>query len=163
MVPVQEAVKWFAAKSRGCKDARLQQLLYLAQGYHLGCYKRPLFEAGFIAAECGPVVEGAMGKDRAKDCVPGPLKGAPLAEDLRTLAIVLAQFGASSDEELEKTVKAEGSPWQKTVRGRIISPSSMAQYFEDDMMDEAEEKELAALSLEAEKGRGIVYQREDFA
>ena len=77
MAKVQDVAKFFigyateqAKNGQGepMTNLRLQQLLYLAQGWHLARYGKPLFEEEIKAWPCGPVVPEVYEAYKHIDC-----------------------------------------------------------------------------------------------
>ncbi len=167
---------WFLAKNHedaeGCEDnyltpMQLQKLLYFAQGYHLGCYGKPLFADAIKAWKYGPVIPVVYNKyanfKSSVINVPCERNDADFTpEELRTLQIVYKQYSKYSGIELSKMTHEQGSPWSNTSPNEIIDLHDIYNYFEDYMLSSTEEAELITLSQKAETLPEQIYSQEMF-
>jgi len=170
MVDVKNVAKWFIMRSRSKDDfltnMQLQKILYYAQGYYLGCYGRPLFGEDIKAWDYGPVVPevyqeyksyGRNGIDKEYDCVDKEFT----KEELRTMTIVFNKYGRYSGWTLKEMTHSE-MPYQTTDLNDTISKKKMAEFFEDAMLSEEEENELAELKIQASKLPVKEFHREAY-
>lgn len=176
MLTAAKVAEWFLTRNRadadGCSDdyltpMQLQKLLFFAQGYYLGCYGEPLFSDDINAWKHGPVVRsvynrysvfGGRGIDVMCDCQDSDFT----KEQLRAMNIVYDKYAKYSGSALRAMTHEPGTPWSETEQGGIISRDKIYRYFEDAMMSEEEEDELAGLLKQAAAIPAEPYHREDF-
>lgn len=163
---MQEALKvarWFLTRNHEeagkCEDSfltqmQLQKFLYYVQGYFLGCYGEPLFKENIKAWPYGPVVPPVYNKfKKFSGCGIKDFEKCDDSEfdpkELRAMKIVYDKYSKYSGIALSKMTHQE-MPWMTTKKNEVITLEKLADFFEDAMMSEEEEKELAELKKTAE-------------
>jgi uncharacterized phage-associated protein len=116
-------------------NLKLQKLVYFAQGFYIGLYRRPLFNESIEAWQHGPVIPDLYQqyKDYGSGCIPSPKIDITLysvkIKDL--LDEVYKVFGQYSAWKL-RALSHEGSPWKNAFNRRgdnTITVADMEEYF----------------------------------
>ena len=121
---------------------QLLKLVYIAHGWHLGLFGRPLIRDSVEAWQYGPVIPRLYEDVRRfrgapiTDFLPTPLRRDPLSEeDERFLADVYERYGRRDGLELSRLTHARGTPWSRVYEdgtfGRTISDDLVQAYYED--------------------------------
>jgi uncharacterized phage-associated protein len=138
---IANAFIWLAAQTNVAINAyKLQKLMYYAQGWYLGVYGKPLFEADFQAGIHGPVIPDLLEKYQRQ------FSGEPITEKIEQPKLpqkigefieeVAEAYFEYDDETLERMICSE-KPWLE-ARGDlprdescdgIISHESMKKYY----------------------------------
>jgi len=156
----------------GMTNLRLQKLLYLAQGYYLAEYGRPLFNDDIEAWQYGPVVRDVYVK--YSPFKSGILQDVPpedgsLADDEEEMIIrVLGEFGKYSAGYLVNLTHAPGTPWDMVYDGekRKIGKDRIKEYFSTGKKLTGTEELAERFATESAQKRGttghIVLPSDDY-
>ena len=121
---------------------KLQKLVYLAQGWHLGLRDKPLFTEQLQAWANGPVCPDLFAKHRGDYAVKEWQWGNArrlLASERIVVDAVIKNYGGLSGLELSELSHLRGTPWQATrdswnlINGQAstveIDPEDIKQHF----------------------------------
>jgi uncharacterized phage-associated protein len=120
-------------------NSKLQKLIYYAQGFHLGLFGKPLFEAPIEAWMHGPIVPDLYRKynnDKdGRETLPtsGVFDISNYSQDvIKLLNKVEGVYGQYSNWRLRDFVQSE-APWKNhcNVGDSVISLESMKSYFKN--------------------------------
>ncbi len=139
MLTAQQVAEYFLRKTESdelddaISNLKLQKLLYYAQGYHLGLYKKPLFDDDIEAWAHGPVVPSVYRKySHCKSgSIPAPHSARTLEIDDKTklfLDEVYRVMGQYAPWKLRNMTHNE-PPWKNTKRNEVITKEVMKKYF----------------------------------
>lgn len=119
---------------------KLQSLLYLAQGYHLALYDKPLFEEEFEASVHGPM-NPEIYKRFANGCglftIIKSNKVSSMENDLKKfIDRIIEVYGGFTGDQLESLTRSQ-TPWKLARKGLAdyescenkIDKLSMKEYF----------------------------------
>lgn len=119
---------------------KLQSLLYLAQGYHLALYDKPLFEEEFEASVHGPI-NTETHKRFANGCglftIIKSDKVSSMENDLKKfIDRIIEVYGGFTGDQLESLTRSQ-TPWKLARKGLVdyescenkIDKLSMKEYF----------------------------------
>lgn len=119
-------------------NARLNKLLYFAQGWHMTQFGVPLFEDDFEAWPYGPVIENIYNEYKlyGRNIITNTSKNFDIdAIDSKTFDFLMDVFanyyGVSTAALINETHK-KGSPWNKVYngnKGTVIPKESIKEYF----------------------------------
>ena len=124
-------------------NLKLQKLVYYAQGLHLACYDRPLFDERIEAWTHGPVVPELYFKYRDLGSAPMPIPSdidfdKYNDETREFLNEVYSIFGQYSAWKLRETTHEEPS-WKEAYQlgvNTVISHESLRDYFSQFVEDD---------------------------
>jgi len=150
----------------------LQEVVYLAQAWHLGIFKTPLFDEDFQAWDHGPVIPELYQLYREykrfgyKPAV-NRLSGAPNTENKKKLLQAVAEAYMREDGYASGYISEEHDPWltaRKTNTSdgsyhTIISKDSIRKYYEKKMEQAHAE---ARLSLNRIDGASQALEPADY-
>ncbi|KAA6205853.1 MAG: DUF4065 domain-containing protein [Candidatus Tokpelaia sp.] len=117
---------------------QLLKLVYLAHGWMLGLYGRPLIKDGIQAWQYGPVIPTLYDKIKhfRSNPVEGRLSNENFALDESEKSIVKQVYdiyGSLTGPQLSRLTHAPGTPWSNTycpgIFGSVISNDLIADYF----------------------------------
>ena len=119
-------------------NARINKLLYFAQGWHLARTGRPLFKANIQAWPLGPVVPVVYNKlkkynDEKILSIIGDYSPSSISsEELSLLIDVMNCYGSYPTSKLISMTHKKDSPWAKVYKehhSNIIEQNSIRNYF----------------------------------
>lgn len=120
----------------GMTNLRLQKLLYLAQGYSLATYDKPLFPEAIEAWKYGPVVPTVYSKynkfNRGVIHDDPPDQGALTDEEAELILDVLSVFGKYSTGYLVDLSHRPDAPWAQVYNEsnrKLIDNTVIEEYF----------------------------------
>ena len=120
----------------GMTNLRLQKLLYLAQGYSLATYDKPLFPEAIEAWKYGPVVPTVYSKynkfNRGVIHDDPPDQGALTDEEAELILDVLSVFGKYSTGYLVDLSHRPDAPWAQVYNEsniKLIDNTIIEEYF----------------------------------
>lgn len=114
-----------AADGRGLTPMQVLKLVYIAHGWTLGLYDRPLIDQRVEAWQYGPVIPDlyramkGFGGDPVRGHVPlnwGGNAGALSRNEDDLLRQVYQLYGHMSGVQLSRITHASGTPWDQTYR-----------------------------------------------
>ena len=118
---------------------QLIKLVYIAHGWHLGLYGRPLVRDRIEAWQYGPVLPKLYEAVRAFRGEPVTVSlPAPLGDDLsqeedELLRDVFRRYGPKDGIELSRLTHAPGTPWSRTYApgsfGNVIPEAQIEAYY----------------------------------
>lgn len=120
-------------------NARINKLLYFAQGWHLAKTGEPLFNEKIEAWDYGPVIHSVYSefKRYGKNIITEPSENFNLNlmqdDDFEFLSDVFTNYSDFSTSALINLTHKKDSPWDKTyIHGRniVIPVRLMKEYFE---------------------------------
>lgn len=114
-------------RGRQLTHMQLQKLVFLAHGYHLGVYGRPLIIDAVVSWQYGPIIP-ALYRELKWFCgdTIAPLRGpAPMGNDsLQLLQAVFDGYGALTGPALSSLTHQPGSPWAQVWQAHLCGGSS---------------------------------------
>lgn len=114
---------------RPISTMKLQKLVYLAQGWHLGMLNTPLFDEDFEAWARGPVSRDLFRHHRTEYSVSAWEHGSPseLSERQRIVVdAVVKNYGGLSGVELSELTHLQGTPWSDTRAEQRVSDGAVS-------------------------------------
>jgi uncharacterized phage-associated protein len=139
-----EILKAARENSKSLTPLQLIKLLYMAHGFSLAIYDRPLITEPIQAWKHGPVVKSLYRKvkEHGKNKIVGPLSRNPVfdaseqevdPQDSQLINALVRTWGGLSGIALSNWTHLPGSPWYQTylpnVADIVIPNDLIAQYF----------------------------------
>ena len=119
---------------------QLIKLVYIAHGWSLGLFGRPLVRDRIEAWQYGPVLPKLYEEVRAfrgepvTELLSAPLGEALSQEDDDLLRDVFRRYGPKDGVELSRLTHAPGTPWSRTYRpgsfGNVIPEAAIKAYYQ---------------------------------
>lgn len=145
--PARSIIAAISVRRPGMSGAKLEQLLFFAQGHHLAWRGRPLFEESLYAVDGGVALAGI------------PDWEAPTLRDegaLNTVGYVVERYAALAPADLRALIQAS-DPWRSAhgSPGRFhpIKEEELREWFlrPDEANDPADERPNLAVMAEARR------------
>ena len=124
---------------------KIQKLLYLAHGYHLGMYDAPLIEENFEAWKFGPVISAIYhdckhyGRTGITRLLPATTEATQRLRDddqaTGLIEFVWETYGTYDPLLLSRWTHQKGGPWDKT-KSRLGLRSRSGDAIDDDLIKE---------------------------
>lgn len=135
-------VKFAKAENKGVDTMKLLKLTYIAHGYYLGFFSKPLFESQVEAWKYGPVIPelyhvikrfGTGNVD--KDLLDLYSENQIIGKDEKFLKAVWNFYKNHSGLTLSSKTHEEGTPWAKTYNSntfhKAIENSLIEEYYKN--------------------------------
>lgn len=143
----KEFLKRAKAENKTLTNMQLQKLVFLAHGFSLGIFQKPLFSDDVKAWQWGPVIPRLYNrlKKYGDDVVPDFIQcesgdeGEPDASERALIDAVWKSYGDYSGAKLSGITHQEGSPWSQTwatAPFQRIPEASIAAYYKPQDVDD---------------------------